>query len=366
MLPSSSSFCAHISSSSFNAEQVPLLRRGFSATIRHSRCISRFLSFSRIELQFKLLTSFSSFSISFTGASLRGPYKRWIPQSDSRFSESETDAPKPSLHRPSDHPRSSSHVALTDTSHAAPSSSHSRYPNGSSNLNHAPVPRTHRSERSLYGYSSESTVHASPPPAKSSSSGFGIFKPHVKDSRNNPNDSSRRERLPRSTIVSVTAASKYPTQPLPIPQTRTSRDGPGEASHGIFGSLSSQTSTDDSPRTSTDSGPRSGHASAPAVETYELPKHGHAIWHPSSGVKPSAPHPEAAKRDDTKINVKEDMVARVAEALEGGSTGKAKVVENAILQSHLDPVKSGDVSSTRRTTSSTASRIAEVGLPERD
>lgn len=83
-------------------------------------------------------------------------------------------------------------------------------------------------------------------------------------------------------------------------------------------------------------------------------------------MKPSAPHPEAAKRDDTKINVKEDMVARVAEALEGGSTGKAKVVENAILQSHLDPVKSGDVSSTRRTTSSTASRIAEVGLPERD
>jgi hypothetical protein len=53
------------------------------------------------------------------------------------------------------------------------------------------------------------------------------------------------------------------------------------------------------------------------------------------------------------------MVARVTEALGGGSTGKAKVVEHAILNGHLQPVKGDDASSTRRTASSTASR--EVG-----
>ena len=302
------------------------------------------------------------------GASLRGPYKRWIPQTDSRLSESETDAPKSSSHRPRGHSGPSSHVAGADTSYAAPSAPYSRYANGPSSQNHAPMSQPHRSERNLYGYSSESTVHAPPPPAKPSSSAFSIFKPQVKDYKPNPSNASKREDLPRSTTAPAPVSSRYASQSLPIPQARPSHDGQVGVPGGVFGSFSTQTSTDTSPRSSTDSGPRSGHASAPAAQPSELRKHGHAIWNPYADTKSSGDsttrHSEVAtssyKRGDKRDSDKEEMVTRVTEALGGGSTGKAKVVENAILHDHLLPVKGDDGGFARRTTLSTASR--EVGL----
>lgn len=169
--------------------------------------------------------------------------------------------------------------------------------------------------------------------------------------------------------ASAPVPSRHATQALPISQTRASRDRQTGASGGVFGSFSTQTSTDTSPRSSTDSGPRSGHASAPAAQPSELRKHGHAIWTPYADTRSSGDsiprHSEVVtgsyKRDDNKDNDKEDVVARVTEALGGGSTGKAKAVENAILHGHVQPVKADDASSTRRTTLSTASR--EVSLP---
>lgn len=309
----------------------------------------------------------ASLSVSFPGASLRGPYKRWIPQTDSRLSESETDAPKSTSHRTRGHLGSLSHVAVTDTT---PSTSASRHPNNFLSQNHAPPSQPHRSDRSLYGYSSESTVHAPPPPTKTSSSGLGVFKPHVKEVKDTRSSSVyRREALPRSTTAPVPIPSKYPTQALPIPGAQSFRDGPMGASDAIFGSVSTQTSTDTSPRSSIDSGPRNGHASAPA-ETYEVRKHGHAIWMPSVDAKSSGSsstrHPEnvtgSSKRAEKKVKERENMVARVTEALGGGSTGQAKAVEDAILQGHLQPAKSDDPGFIPYTSSSTAPRLGEVGL----
>ncbi|KAF8509281.1 hypothetical protein JB92DRAFT_542895 [Gautieria morchelliformis] len=266
------------------------------------------------------------------GASLRGPYKRWIPQADNRLSESETDAPKSSSHRPRGYNGSSSHVAVADRPCATASTSHSRHQAGSSSQTHAPASHPHRSERSVYGYSSESTVHAPPPPAKSSSSAFNLFK--VKDSKINPGSTTWREEPPHSTTAPVPIPSRYSTQTPPIPPARPSRDGPVGASGGVFGSLSTRTSTDTSPRSSTDSGPRNGHASAPAAQTSELRKHGHTIWNPYSDAKLSGDsttrqHEVVAgsnKRDDKQEKDREDMVARVTEALGGDQLGRPRLL----------------------------------------
>ncbi|KAF8580895.1 hypothetical protein K439DRAFT_266772 [Ramaria rubella] len=295
------------------------------------------------------------------GASLRGPYKRWIPQTDNRFSESETEAPpKSSSHRTRTPHGSSSHVAVTDTSYSTAPTSTSRSANPS--LSHLPPSQSQRSERTLYGYSSESTVHAPPPPSKHVSSSFNPFK-HASSSRTNPTSTARHEELPRSTAAPAAVPSRHHTQPIPVPQGRSSRDVPVSIPGAIFGSLSTQTSTDPSPRSSTDSGHRNGHVSAPAAEH----RHGHTIWNPyvdtrlhtDSMSRKSEATPGSSRRDDKKLKDKEDMVARVTEALGGGSTGKAKAVETALLQGQLQPVKPDDASSARRTTSSTGSRALE-------
>lgn len=280
-------------------------------------------------------------------AALKGPFKTWNPQPHHLLSESETDsAPKRHTSRartvqnaPSAHPAvmnpSHSTYQLTSNSRTNPS----LYPH-----QRVSSPAPHRPDHTTHAYPME-PPHQPQAQPRQNSSVLNFIRPHIKGAPKPENHSTRRvDDLHRA---AVTSAKHQPTSSFSASLAARAPAPPL--------SYSSPSSAEPSPRNSTDSGHQPSNNHVPSDN--ESRRHHHSIWNPYVDSKlyaeyaPRKVDPVSAQQiAEKKAKDRQDMVAKVAEALSPPMSTRPRVPETISL-GQLSLLRADDPGSSRRAAS---------------